>query len=45
MALYALCDSDAATIFDHGKGHAVPRESQTIEELAAVVDEMLAQVT
>lgn len=42
MALYGLCDIDTATIFDHGKGHAVPRDSQTIEELAVVVGQMIA---
>lgn len=37
MALFALSDDDTATLFDHGKGHTVPRDKQTIEELASAI--------
>jgi hypothetical protein len=43
MALYGLCDSDTATIFDHGNGHAVPRDGQTVEELAEVVQQTITK--
>ncbi|KAI0167250.1 duf341 domain-containing protein [Pestalotiopsis sp. NC0098] len=33
MALYNMCDEDTAEIFDHGKGHTVPRDRRTVHEL------------
>ncbi|KAK5999128.1 hypothetical protein PT974_01517 [Cladobotryum mycophilum] len=38
MALYSMCDEDTAILFDHGKGHTVPRDEQTILELAESID-------
>lgn len=38
MALYAMCDEDTATLFDHGKGHTVPRDGQTVKELAEAIE-------
>lgn len=38
MALYSMCDEDTAMMFDHGKGHTVPRDARTIQELASVVE-------
>lgn len=37
MALFSVCDEDSATLFEHGKGHTVPRDTQTIEELVGVL--------
>lgn len=37
MALFGVCDDDTAVLFDHGKGHTVPRDAQTIQELAEVI--------
>lgn len=42
MALYNLCDPDRAELFDHGHGHLVPREEQTVKELGKVVRTMIA---
>ncbi|KAH8881785.1 duf341 domain-containing protein [Thozetella sp. PMI_491] len=33
LALYNMCDEDSAELFDHGKGHTVPRDARTIKEL------------
>ncbi|KAF7504995.1 hypothetical protein GJ744_001516 [Endocarpon pusillum] len=41
MALYNVCDEDTATLFDHGKGHTVPRDPRTIEELALAIEGVL----
>lgn len=30
MALYNVCDQDEARFFDHGKGHTLPRDPQTL---------------
>ncbi|RYP03313.1 hypothetical protein DL765_010540 [Monosporascus sp. GIB2] len=38
MALYSMCDEDTALLFDHGKGHTVPRDARTIRELAEAVE-------
>ncbi|KAG5953603.1 hypothetical protein E4U53_004559 [Claviceps sorghi] len=38
MALFGMCDEDSATLFDHGKGHTVPRDPRTIQELVSVVN-------
>ena len=33
MALFSICDSDTAMMFDHGKGHMIPRDGVTVKEL------------
>lgn len=38
MALFSMCEEDMATIFDHGKGHTVPRDARTVKELASVIE-------
>lgn len=40
MALFGMCDEDSAVLFDHGKGHTVPRDPKTLQELVSVVNEM-----
>jgi hypothetical protein len=37
MALYNVCDSDIAEIFDHGKGHMIPRDAVTVTELSSAL--------
>ncbi|PNY26862.1 uncharacterized protein TCAP_03220 [Tolypocladium capitatum] len=38
MALFGMCNEDTAMLFDHGKGHTVPRDTRTIQELASVME-------
>ncbi|QPH02661.1 hypothetical protein C2857_006875 [Epichloe festucae Fl1] len=40
MALFGMCDEDSALLFDHGKGHTVPRDRRTLEELASVINDV-----
>lgn len=37
MALFNVCDQDEAILFDHGKGHTIPRDVQTLKELGDAV--------
>lgn len=37
MALYNVCDQDTAYLFDHAKGHTIPRDRETVKELADVI--------
>jgi hypothetical protein len=37
MALFNVCDQDQAILFDHGKGHTIPRDAQTLRELGDAV--------
>ena len=37
LALYEICIEDKALIFDHGKGHLVPREPRVLKEMAAFI--------
>lgn len=37
MALFNMCDEDSAELFDHGKGHTVPRDARTIKELVDAI--------
>jgi len=37
MALYNVCDQNEAILFDHGKGHTIPRDAQTLRELGKAV--------
>ncbi|KAK7731779.1 hypothetical protein SLS53_008600 [Cytospora paraplurivora] len=40
IALYNMCDQNAAEMFDHGKGHTVPRDARTIQELCDAIDRL-----
>ncbi|KAK3401642.1 serine hydrolase FSH [Sordaria brevicollis] len=37
LALYNVCDPDTAYLFDHAKGHTLPRDKETVKELADVI--------
>jgi hypothetical protein len=37
VALYNVCDEDRAVLFDHGKGHTLPRDPKTLKELGETI--------
>jgi hypothetical protein len=41
LALYNVCDPDTAHMFDHAKGHTLPRDKDTVKELGDVVREAI----
>jgi hypothetical protein len=41
MTLFQICDEDTATLFDHGKGHTLPRDPTTITELSDSINTTL----
>jgi hypothetical protein len=41
MALFNVCNGDLAEMFDHGKGHMLPRDQETITELGVVIQKMI----
>ncbi|PQE09071.1 Serine hydrolase FSH protein [Rutstroemia sp. NJR-2017a BVV2] len=41
MALFNVCNGDLAEMFDHGKGHTLPRDQETIAEPGAVIQKMI----
>lgn len=43
MALFNICDQDSAILFDHGKGHTIPRDAQTLRELGDIVRGMAGE--
>ena len=43
VALYNVCDENTAILFDHGKGHTLPRDAKTIKELVATVRRMVPE--
>lgn len=43
VALYNMCDEDSAELFDHGKGHTVPRDARTIKELCDAIDRLIVR--
>lgn len=45
LALYNACEPDTAYLFDHGKGHTLPREKGVIKELGDVIRNMIADVS
>ncbi|KAI1375072.1 serine hydrolase FSH [Hypoxylon crocopeplum] len=45
MALYNTCEPDRAYIFDHGKGHTLPREKGVIKELGDVIRNMMVEAS
>lgn len=44
MALYNVCDPDTAVLFDHAKGHTLPRDKDTIRELVDVIRDTVADM-
>lgn len=44
MALFSVCDSSSAEMFDHGKGHMVPRDSITVKELSERLRNFWAEI-
>ncbi|KAH7047329.1 serine hydrolase FSH [Macrophomina phaseolina] len=44
MALFNLCDEDSAELFDHGKGHTVPRDAITLRELGEAIMRLTGRV-
>ncbi|KAJ6787271.1 hypothetical protein PWT90_05864 [Aphanocladium album] len=45
MALFSVCNGNTATLFDHGKGHTVPRDDTTVKELASAIRFTIASAT
>ena len=41
LALYNVCNEERAQIFDHGKGHLVPREPRVVKDFSAFVHRYL----
>jgi hypothetical protein len=41
LALFNVCDPDTAYLFDHAKGHTLPRVKDTVKELGDVVREAI----
>ncbi|KAF9873040.1 hypothetical protein CkaCkLH20_09550 [Colletotrichum karsti] len=37
-ALYNICDRESAELFDHGRGHIVPRDAQDVEDWVRSVE-------
>lgn len=44
IALYNVCDPDSAYIFDHAKGHTLPRDRHMVKELGDTVRMMIDEV-
>jgi hypothetical protein len=44
IALYNICDMDTAYLFDHAKGHTLPRDKETVRELADIIRNMKASL-
>jgi hypothetical protein len=43
VALYNMCERTSAEMFDHGKGHTVPRDPRTIQELCDAIDRLTSR--
>jgi hypothetical protein len=44
MSLYNLCDLDTAFLFDHAKGHTLPRDRETVKELGDTIRMMCSSI-
>ncbi|TVY16237.1 Esterase FUS5 [Lachnellula arida] len=44
LALYNVCDMDTAVLFDHAKGHTLPRHKDTVKELGDVLRTMISEI-
>ena len=41
IALYNICDMDSAYLFDHAKGHTLPRDRKILRELGDIIRTMV----
>jgi len=41
VALYNVCNQDTATLWDHGLGHLVPRDAETVSELGGILQAVM----
>lgn len=44
IALYNVCEPDNAYLFDHAKGHTLPRDKHTVRELGDIIRSMVANI-
>ncbi|KAF2281084.1 uncharacterized protein EI97DRAFT_454302 [Westerdykella ornata] len=44
LALFNVCDPETAILFDHAKGHTLPRDKETVKELCDVIRSMIADI-
>lgn len=44
MALYNACEPDTAYLFDHAKGHTLPRDKDIVKELGDVIRDQIAGI-
>jgi hypothetical protein len=44
MALFNVCNPDNAILFDHAKGHTLPRDKDTVTELCDTLRDMMADI-
>lgn len=45
MCLYNVCDSDSRMLFDHGQGHIIVRDEQTLVKLAVKVQKLIKKAS
>ena len=43
-ALFNICDEDGAEMFDHGKGHSVPRDPRSVKDLCEAMRRLVKRV-
>jgi hypothetical protein len=43
VALYNVCNQDTATLWDHGLGHLVPRDADTVTELGDILHDVIVK--
>ena len=41
VALYNVCNQDTAALWDHGLGHLVPRDAETVSELGDILQSVI----
>lgn len=44
IALYNICEMDNAYLFDHAKGHTLPRDKHTVKELGDIIRNMVFSI-
>jgi len=44
VSLYGTCDLETAVLYDHGRGHLVPRDKDDVEELGKILSEIIPKI-
>lgn len=44
MALFNVCNENTATLYDHGLGHLIPRDTENVQQLGDILEKIISRI-